>query len=105
MSYQCVFNFDESPIVVVPLIIEEPVVLSVEPVVAPLPTIVPTIFEIMDKLEQEGMDKVQQYAMSVKNTDPLNGNVFLKIMETGAQEFKEKVGRNMTYSEMRRMYG
>jgi hypothetical protein len=27
------------------------------------------------------------------------------IMHSGADEFKEKVGRNMTYAEMRTMYG
>jgi hypothetical protein len=32
--------------------------------------------------------------------------VFLEsIMQEGAKEFKEKTGRNMTYSEMREMYG
>ena len=32
--------------------------------------------------------------------------VFLEsIMQEGAKEFKEKTGRNMTYSEMRQMYG
>jgi hypothetical protein len=29
----------------------------------------------------------------------------MNIMKTGADEFKEKTGRNMTYSEMRYMFG
>jgi hypothetical protein len=32
-------------------------------------------------------------------------NVLQSIMQEGANEFKEKMGRNMTYSEMRQMYG
>jgi hypothetical protein len=31
--------------------------------------------------------------------------VLTNIMKLGAEEFKSKVGRNMTYSEMRQMYG
>lgn len=38
------------------------------------------------------------------NTDEAVG--FLRnIMQKGGDEFKEKTGRNMTYSEMRSMYG
>lgn len=33
------------------------------------------------------------------------GNLLINIMQTGADEFKEKTGRNMTYSEMRYMFG
>jgi hypothetical protein len=32
-------------------------------------------------------------------------NILQNIMRTGANEFKEKVGRHMTYSEMREMFG
>ena len=32
-------------------------------------------------------------------------DVLVGIMQDGANEFKEKTGRNMTYSEMRSMYG
>ena len=34
-----------------------------------------------------------------------HSETLLKIMSTGADEFKQKTGRNMTYSEMRSMYG
>lgn len=63
-----------------------------------------TVIEIlMDKLEQEGVGKV----ISVLHSEisPLTPNIFVKIMAEGAKEFKETIGRNMTYSEMRRMYG
>jgi hypothetical protein len=32
-------------------------------------------------------------------------DIFQKIMNNGANEFKEKMGREMSYSEMREMYG
>jgi len=33
------------------------------------------------------------------------GDTLINIMSQGAEEFKAKTGRNMTYSEMREMYG
>ncbi len=33
------------------------------------------------------------------------GDKLIGIMSAGAEEFKSKTGRNMTYSEMRSMYG
>jgi hypothetical protein len=33
------------------------------------------------------------------------GEKLISIMSTGAEEFKQKTGREMTYSEMREMYG
>jgi hypothetical protein len=32
-------------------------------------------------------------------------NFLIDVMKSGAEEFRLKVGRNMTYSEMRQMYG
>lgn len=34
-----------------------------------------------------------------------NQDILQSILSNGAKEFKEKMGRNMTYSEMREMYG
>ena len=34
-----------------------------------------------------------------------NQDVLLSLLSEGANEFKEKMGRNMTYGEMREMYG
>lgn len=34
-----------------------------------------------------------------------NQDVLQSLLSDGAKEFKEKMGRNMTYSEMREMYG
>ena len=34
-----------------------------------------------------------------------NPDKLVGLMQAGADQFKEKTGRNMTYSEMRQMYG
>jgi hypothetical protein len=60
-----------------------------------------TLNEIMKKLEKEGMEKVQ----NLHNTNTCNMDTLTQIMKEGEEEFKQKTGRNMTYSEMRRMYG
>ena len=57
--------------------------------------------ELMKKLEKEGIQKVQQ----LHNTNNCNMDTLTQIMKEGEEEFKQKTGRNMTYSEMRRMYG
>ena len=57
--------------------------------------------ELMKKLEKEGMEKVQQ----LHHTNTCNMDTLTQIMKEGEEEFKQKTGRNMTYSEMRRMYG
>ena len=57
--------------------------------------------EVMKKLEKEGMQKVQK----LHNTNTCNMDTLTQIMKEGEEEFKQKMGRNMTYSEMRRMYG
>jgi len=57
--------------------------------------------ELMKKLEKEGMEKVQ----NLHNTNTCNIDTLTQIMKEGEEEFKQKTGRNMTYSEMRRMYG
>lgn len=52
------------------------------------------------KLEEEGMNKIQE----LKKT---NGNIndLIKIMTDGSDEFKKNTGKNMTYSQMRELYG
>ena len=34
-----------------------------------------------------------------------NQDLILNVLSSGAKEFKEKMGRNMTYGEMREMFG
>jgi hypothetical protein len=46
--------------------------------------------------------------MKMYNENPSlekGGRMLVEIMSSGAIEFKEKTGREMTYSEMRDMYG
>jgi gas vesicle protein len=57
--------------------------------------------ELMKKLEKEGMQKVQK----LNETSNCNMDTLTQVMKEGEEEFKQKMGRNMTYSEMRTMYG
>jgi len=54
------------------------------------------------KLEKQAEDEIKQKGAGffIKN-----GDQCIALMEKGAQEFVEKTGRNMTYSEIREMYG
>jgi len=52
--------------------------------------------KIIKKLEEEGVQKLKE-VHDIKE--------LLQIMEDGTNEFKEKTGRNMTYAEMRAVYG
>jgi len=64
--------------------------------------------ELMDKLEREGMEKVQKVwttPLASPITSPITSNIFQQIMQDGADEFKATTGRNMTYSELRSLYG
>ena len=51
------------------------------------------INELKLKLEKEGIDNIK------------NGKNVIQIIKNGEKEFIEKIGRNMSYSEMREMYG
>lgn len=65
--------------------------------------------EIKNKIEADAEKKVVDLNKTINSLDdfkkPEIGNLLINIMKTGADEFKEKTGRNMTYSEMRYMYG
>jgi len=54
------------------------------------------------RLEKQAEDEIKQKGAGffIKN-----GDQCIALMEKGAQEFVEKTGRNMTYAEMREMYG
>lgn len=87
--------------------------------------------ELMDKLEKQGEEKCIQLLPTIfmninkittpivnvsckmeqtqnKETETESENIMqtlLNFMKDGNSEFKEKMGRNMTYSEMRNLYG
>jgi hypothetical protein len=52
-------------------------------------------------LEQDGMNKVEE----LFKTNNVNENSLMNIINEGNDEFKSVNGRNMTYSEMRSMFG
>jgi hypothetical protein len=60
------------------------------------------INEIMKKIESNAVNKI---SVLDNNNSDLSSSVVCNIMKTGADEFTEKTGRNMTYSEIRRMFG
>jgi hypothetical protein len=60
--------------------------------------------ECKKKIENDAHDKL----MKMYKEDPpfeKGAEMLVEIMSSGAREFKEKTGREMTYSEMRDMYG
>jgi hypothetical protein len=63
-----------------------------------------SIETIKHKIENDAYVKtIQMY----KDNIPINEapKTLINIMSAGTNEFKEKTGRQMTYSEMREMYG
>jgi len=72
--------------------------------------------KIMKKIEKETEKKIDIAFKSGMIVNPLlksttpekkkeSCDIFQTIMNNGANEFKEKTGREMSYSEMREMYG
>ena len=57
--------------------------------------------ELCKKLELEGEQKVEDL-FKEKN---ISEESLMQIINEGNDEFKNAVGRNMTYSEMRSIYG
>ena len=56
--------------------------------------------EVKDEIERKGIAAIKALSPSQKNVDSL-----LKIMKEGDAEFKSKIGRELSYAEMREMYG
>jgi hypothetical protein len=62
--------------------------------------------EIMKKLEKDGEKKLENLRLSEeKRSLEETQNAVINIMKKGGEEFKKQTGREMTYSEMREMYG
>lgn len=71
------------------------------------------IMKVIEKTTEKVVEKCMKSGMIVS---PLNAtadpkeiddstNLLVGIMNVGAEAFQEKMGRPMTYSEMRQMYG
>jgi hypothetical protein len=60
--------------------------------------------ELKNKLEKDGEKKAKEL---IKQDTKIDDNLkkAFDIVKAGADEFKEKTGRPMTYSEMRELYG
>ena len=65
--------------------------------------------EIKIKIETDAEKKVLQLNSKISSLNDYGkedvGNLLLNIIQTGANDFKEKTGRDMTYAEMREMFG
>jgi hypothetical protein len=62
---------------------------------------------LKEKLEKEGTQKAEKIVSGMVNgtITSVSSPTFLNIIAEGNAEFKEKMGRPMTYSEMRELYG
>lgn len=61
---------------------------------------------VMKTLEAKGEQQVRELMKSNNNNNNVDaGNSLLNIMKEGGKEFEQKMGRPMTYAEMRNMYG
>ena len=58
--------------------------------------------QIMREIELN-VEKEVMLILEKGNAD--DNNILQSVLSDGAKEFKEKTGRNMTYSEMREMFG
>jgi hypothetical protein len=66
-----------------------------------------TLQDVMKDLEQKINPKSVIEGINILTTIEKTNDqsILLKPMQDGANEFKKRVGRNMTYSEMREMWG
>ena len=56
--------------------------------------------EVKDEIERKGLIAIRSLSPKEKNVDSI-----LKIMKEGDAEFKSIIGRELSYAEMRKMYG
>ena len=71
------------------------------------------IMKVIEKTTEKVVEKCMKNGMIISplnaNPDPKtvddSTNLLVGIMNVGAEVFQEKMGRPMTYSEMREMYG
>jgi RNA-binding protein YhbY len=61
----------------------------------------PKLQDVISKIEQEGLIKIQH----LKDEKALTIESLTEILLEGEREFIQKMGRKMTYSEMRQAYG
>ena len=59
--------------------------------------------DIMNKTQKDGAEKVSK--LNSCEDDILLHDVLINIIKEGDAQFKAQTGRNMTYAEMRMMFG
>jgi hypothetical protein len=66
----------------------------------------PTVKALKEKLEKEGEQKAAKIIQTNTNSNPnAAAQQCANMVAQGIVEFREKTGRQMTYSEMRELYG
>jgi hypothetical protein len=60
---------------------------------------------VIKEIERVAIQKVQNLGKKCKKSDVFIMEELERIMITGENEFKSKIGRNMTYSELRQAFG
>ena len=56
--------------------------------------------EVKDEIERKGLNAIKALSPKEKSIDSI-----LKIMKEGDAEFKSIIGRELSYAEMREIYG
>ena len=56
--------------------------------------------EVKDEIERKGLNAIRSLSPKEKSIDSI-----LKIMKEGDAEFKSIIGRELSYAEMREIYG
>jgi beta-phosphoglucomutase-like phosphatase (HAD superfamily) len=62
------------------------------------------INEVIRELEDKGVQKIIEASKSNESLDKVQESL-LNFMKNGSEEFKERTGRQMSYSEMRSAWG
>ena len=66
--------------------------------------IIEDIDEVIRELEDKGVQKAVESLKSSESLDKVQESL-LNFMKNGSEEFKERTGRQMSYSEMRAAWG
>lgn len=78
----------------------------INPIINPIINLIKVLSEpskaLMEKLENEGMNNLENLMKTGKQFDV---DKLLNIMSDGANKFEQQTGRNLTYSELRELYG
>ena len=62
--------------------------------------------KLMNEIEIKTENKMKELCKIIDRLEPNQQiNLLNQTMQSGVDEFRQKMGRNMTYSEMRMMFG